>query len=199
MRTKGKIFLQQSSWLRTKDEKGKVWTVENYAILFTLGQHEVYTIDEEQTQTTNTKLLFQPSGFVSARYPTYKEIARRLSNWTQPILQKGTKYPHPKTVKISAEQVEQEVKRCLKLGKYLRLGKNIVRLFWVIDTFLNRQPISDVSCWITIVGGVKDGWFKSYMITSSQDEMTSHIRGVLKPELAQMKAEILTELKKKKG
>jgi len=200
-RERGKIFLQQSSWLRTKDEKGKVWTVENFAILFTLRQYEIYDIDSEQTKQTNTKLLFEPSGFVSARYPTHEEIAKRLSSWVQPILQKGTKYPYPKTVKITASQVEKEILDCLKVGRYLRQGKNLVRIYWVINTFLKRLPIGEASKWITLAGGAKDGWFKDFMATSAEQEMQKHMREVLKPEMQVMKKEIeeslLEKLKKK--
>lgn len=167
-----RIVHQHSDWLRIEYD-GVFWTIIPSAIVFTLGTFFNTDIDADQTRITNVKNILKPLSFVSLKYPTYKEIASKLSSFAQPM-KPPRGWNHPSHLNITATEVKRMITDCLKTKKYLTVGRNIAQIYFVVNTFLKRQPISAESKWILIIGSDRRNWFSSYMSTSADEEMLEH-------------------------
>jgi len=206
-RSSSKVIIRNSSrlgWMTIKNAKKQTFTVQNYAYRFTSSKSPVYVYDEDQTVTTNWNVIITPAGIISI-YGDAENVALLLSRMAHGNLwdsfAKNPTMFQLGSVKITAEQVLKEVKRCLGSGAYRREGKRVISLFWVVDTFLEREKLNENSRWITVVMGKSGADLKPYMKDTSEKLMLKHLRSVLdsrEAELKQeLKEEILKELAKK--
>lgn len=165
--------------------RGVKWTVRNHAYVFHIGRYYVFHTDEEQNEHTRWKDVIEPLTIIKCRGDC-ELVAKRLNH--QVIVQRGR-------CDITAEQVETKIRKALDNGAYRREGKRLVTLFWVVDTFLNREPISEKSQWITL----SNSNIKDYMQDSSEKLMKSHIKFTepYPEDLEEMKQEIEKSLYEK--
>jgi len=181
-----------------------MFTVQNYAYRFTSSKHPVYVYNEDQTLTTNWSVTIAPAGIISI-HGDAENTALLLSR-----IQHGNLWDahaeNPRmfqlgSVKITSQEVKKEAKRCLDVGAYRREGKRVISLFWVVDTFLQREKLNKNSKWVTKVMGKSGADLKPYMKDTSEKLMHKHLRSVFDSREAELKEElkeeILAELKRK--
>jgi len=162
-------------WARVKDSKGKLFTIRNYAYIFTESHYYVFDIDEEQishTRPTNTVEVLTIVKCVG----DCALVAKRLSLFTQPSNASTN-------CKITKEEVEETIRKALDTGSYHREGRSLVTLYWVVDTFLQRKKMNEKSKWTTLANAN----IKDYISVSSKKLMDEHI---------QFKPPYIEELKK---
>ena len=195
-------------WLHIKNDKGQMFTVQNFGYRFTSSKYPVFNYGEDQVLTTHWNFTIEPASIISI-HGDAENVALLLSRMQHGNLWDAfAENPHMfqlGSVKITAQQVKEETKRCLATGAYRKEGKRVISLFWVVDTFLEREKLNENSKWITVVMAGKDNAsLKPYMKDSSEKLMHKHLRSVFderEAELKQeLKEEILKELaKQKKG
>lgn len=158
-------------WLRIR-HNGRRITIQPSAIIFNLGIFHNIEVTPDQSTIDNVKTMLKPLSFVSLKYSSFKKLAHRLSTFAQPTTPQ--KWRHPKHLKITGKEVEWLIRDCLERGQYLTIGQNIFQIYFVVNSFLERKPISEDSEWIIILGKDRRGWFSEYMKTSAQEEMLKH-------------------------
>ena len=118
----------------------------NKAYVFSRAKNSVYDTDESQITTTTVKFHWKPLTIVSLQHHDYKTLAFRLSNLRQPQTGKVKK----SNCVITTEQLEKKLLKAIKNGKIRNHGSNVVSVYWIIDTFLKQEAISEKSEWIII-------------------------------------------------
>lgn len=187
-------------WLRIKDSKGRMFTVQNFGYRFTSSKHSVFDYGEDQTLTTHYSFTIEPASIISI-YGDAQNVSLLLSRMVHGNLW-DSNAENPRmfqlgSLAISPAQVKTEAKRCLDVGSYRREGKRVISLFWCIDTFLKREKLNKDSKWITVVMGGKDNAsLKPYMKDTSEKLMHKHLRSVFDSREEEMKKELKEEILK---
>jgi len=192
------------AWCRIKDSSGKAYTVQNFGYIFTWGQYFVTDTDSERITHTRYDAPLQTLTILKI-FGNPKTVSYRLSNLTQPILDSKKKAIFKKfwknysddirtQCKITESEVKETIIKALDSGSCRREGRRLVSLFWVVDSFLDRKPITIKpikSRWVTL----PNANIRDYLKESSETLMKKHIK-FQEPFLAEVKEEMKTEIEK---